>query len=90
MTPDLPEMKGEDVPPQIVEAAQRGYSMHGAGLVANLIAAAWTEIERQVRGEVAEEIDTLREGVANKDKPYNEAFMHGCDCAARAARGEAP
>lgn len=48
------DMKGADVPPQIVEAAQRGYSMHGAGLVANLIAAAWPEIERQVRGDEAD------------------------------------
>lgn len=44
--------------------------------------------ERRVREQVAREIEEMRDGVVNPDKPYNEAFMHGADCAARVARGE--
>lgn len=49
------EMRGEDVPQPVLDAAFGGYSMHGAGLVANLIAAVWPEIARQVRAQVAAE-----------------------------------
>jgi hypothetical protein len=50
-------MRGEDVPPEWIELASRGYSMHGAGLVANLLAAVIPAIEaateQRVRAQVA-------------------------------------
>lgn len=47
------------------------------------------EHERRVRAKVAAEIEVLRDGVRNPDKPYNEAFVHALDCAIREiARGE--
>lgn len=52
------------------------------------LAAVVAEIERQIRERVAVELEALRDGVVNKHTPYNEAFMHGVDCAIRAARGE--
>lgn len=45
------------------------------------------EIERQFRERMAAELETLRDDVVNKDKPYNQAFMHGVDCAIRTVRG---
>lgn len=45
------------------------------------------EHERRVRERMAAELETLREDVVNKDKPYNQAFMHGVDCAIRTVRG---
>lgn len=81
--PDLPDVKGEDVPPQIVEAAQRGYSMHGAGLVANLIAAAWPEIERQVRTEAAAEIEARAATYADTPTGPRASFRRGMLAAAR-------
>lgn len=54
---DVPPMRGEDIPQTVLDAAQRGYSMHGAGLTANLIAAAWPEIAQQIRERVAAEIE---------------------------------
>ena len=42
-------MTGEEVPQDVLDAAQRGYSMHGAGLTANIVAAAWPAIEKHIR-----------------------------------------
>lgn len=52
------EMRGEDVPAEVLAVAHCGYSMHGAGLTANLIAAAWGEIERRVRERAEQEFRT--------------------------------
>lgn len=42
-----------------------------------------------IREQVAAELEALRDGVENKDTPYNEAFVHALDCAVRAVRREA-
>lgn len=48
------------------------------------------EHERQTRAKVVSELEALRDGVQNPDKPYNEAFIHALDCAIREiARGGA-
>lgn len=84
------EMRGEDVPKTVHDAACGGYSMHGAGLVANLIAAAWPEIERIVREQVASEFEEDADAVEENSAPHPATAAHVSmlRAAARSARGD--
>lgn len=90
-------MKPSEVPEELIDLAMTGAKPGCRGdaafYLANVLPAIAAELpahERQVREQVAAEIKALRDGVANPDKPYNEAFVHALDCAIREITKEAP
>lgn len=76
----------ETVPPELLKLAEAHYSMHGNGLLFNLIAAVLPAHEAMVRERVAQEIEAWR-------CEQDAKFCGSCACRkdyARIARGDTP
>lgn len=74
----------ETVPPELIRLAEAHYSMHGNGLMFNLIAAVLPAHERMVRKQVASEI----EAASYERDVVNHVGADLMRSAARIARGE--
>lgn len=74
-------MKPEQVPDELVELAHAHYSMHGHGLVRNILAAVLPMHERQVREQVAQ-------AIAAAFRRPNSAYGRGLKVAEDIARGK--
>lgn len=85
------EAKAAQVPAKLIELAFEHYSMHGDGLVANILAGVLPEHERMIREQVAAEIEADSDPSPWESEPsgVNSAWIDSRDCtkAAAIARG---